>query len=277
MALGARTADELDVDVGDEVSVKTPNGEQRGRVSGLVVLPTIGPFGSDRASLGTGALVSRALFESLLDQAKEQTGMEGAEMADQFASFIAIDFAAGVDPEAFMGDVASQLPSWDPYGVAPLVFTHPVRPASVADVDSMRRVPMLLAGAFAVTMAASMFAGIASGTRARRRELAVMRALGGTPRQIRGSIRWHSFVVAAVGLLVGLPVGVVVGRIAFSTFARDLGTAPRPYVPFLIPTAIVVVVIAIGYAASFVPARRATVRGATVDAPHANRVELREA
>jgi predicted lysophospholipase L1 biosynthesis ABC-type transport system permease subunit len=275
IALGSRTARDLGVDVGDEVTVQSPNGERSARVSGLVVLPAIGPFESDRASLGNGVLLSIAFFDSLLDQARAQTGRSGAELADQFASFVAIDFAEGVDPDAFMAEIAAQTPKWDPYEVPPPVFTDPVRPATVVDVAAMRQVPILLASAFAVTMAASVVAGIASGTRARRRELAVVRALGGTPRQIRASIRWHAFSVVATGLVAGLPIGVVVGRLTFGGFARDLGVAPRPYVPLVLPLVIVVVVLALGLVASMVPARRAVRRRDAVDVLRAYRVEAR--
>jgi hypothetical protein len=277
IALGAKTAADLDVDVGDEVAVNMPNGEQQGRVTGLVVLPAIGPFEADRASLGTGVLVSEAFIESILDQAKAQTGRSGADLADEFASFVAIDFADGADPDVVMAELESQLPSWDPYNMAPLVFTRPVRPATVVDVESMRRVPVLLAGAFALTMAASVVAGIASGTRARRRELAVVRALGATPRQIRASVRWHSVVVVALGLAVGLPVGIIVGRITFAAFARDLGVAPRPLVPLLLPVVMVGVVVAIAWVASIIPARRAVGGGEAVDALRVDRAERREA
>ncbi|HUP71802.1 MAG TPA: FtsX-like permease family protein [Acidimicrobiales bacterium] len=275
IALGSRTAHDLGVDVGDEVAVKTPNGERTARISGLVVLPAIGPFESDRTSLGAGVLLSQAFYEALLDNAESETGMSGAELGDQFASFVAIDFASGVDRAAFMREISDQLPSWDPYQVTPAVFTDPVRPATVVDVDAMRQVPVLLAGALALTMVASLVAGISSGTRARRRELAVVRALGGTPRQIRASVRWHAIAVVAVGLVVGLPAGVVVGRLAFGAFARDLGAAPRPFVPLLLVIVTIAVVLGTGLAASVVPARRAVARRDSAEALRSHRAEVR--
>jgi hypothetical protein len=255
--------------------VKSPNGERIARISGLVVLPAIGPFESDRMSLGRGALLSAALYDTLLDQARDLTDMSGSELADQFAGFVAIDFADGVDPAEFMAEIRDQLPGWDPYDAPPEVFTDPVRPATVVDVDSMRQVPVLLAGAFAVTMAASVVAGIASGTRARRRELAIVRALGGTPRQIRASVRWHAIVVVALGLAVGLPIGVIVGRVAFAAFARDLGAAPRPFVPILLVIVTILVVLAIGLAAAVMPARRAVAHGDANESLRSHRAEAR--
>jgi FtsX-like permease family len=139
----------------------------------------------------------------------------------------------------------------------------------------LRQVPVLLAGAFTVTMAASVVAGIASGTRARRRELAVVRALGGTPRQIRASVRWHATAVVAVGLVIGLPAGVIGGRFAFAAFARDLGAAPRPFGPLALLVGTVVVVLLTGLAASAVPARRAVAHGDAAVAMRADRAETR--
>ena len=226
-------------------------------------------------SLGTGVLLSAAFYEALLDQAEGQTGQSGADLADLFAGFVAIDFADGVDAAAFMAAIGDQLPQWDQYQVPPQVFTDPVRPATVVDVDAMRQVPVLLAGAFAVTMAASVVAGVASGTRARRRELAIVRALGATPRQIRASVRWHAIALVTVGLVVGLPVGVIVGRLAFGAFARDLGAAPRPFVPLLLLLVTIVVVLATGLAASVVPARRAVARREAVETLRSHRAEAR--
>jgi hypothetical protein len=219
------------------------------------VLPTIGPLESDRTSLGTGAWLPAPFFESLVGQAEGQTGMSGVDLADRLGSFVAIDLAKGVDPSKFLGALGDDLKAWDPTGFPPQIFTKPVRPATVIDVSAMRRVPLLLAAALAITMAASVVAGIASGTRARRQELALVRALGGTPRQIRASVRWHALAIVLAGLVVGLPLGVVVGRIAFGAFARDIGTVPRPAVPLLLLVVTGVVVIVTGLAASVMPSR----------------------
>jgi hypothetical protein len=275
IAIGSRTADDLDVDIGDRVVVASPNGELEAVVTGFVVLPSIGPYQSDRTSLGNGVLLSQRTFESLLEQARDQTARSGAASADQFAGFVAIDLAPGVDVAAFMESIAEQLPGWDPYGLAPPVYTDPVRPATVVDVSAMRGVPMLLAGAFAVTMTASVVAGVAAGTRARRRELAIVRALGATPAQVRSSVRWHALTVVVVGLIVGMPIGVVVGRLAFNGLANDLGVAPRAFVPLLLLVVIVVAVLAVGLMSSFVPARRAASRRDAIEALRTQRVEAR--
>jgi ABC-type antimicrobial peptide transport system permease subunit len=106
-------------------------------------------------------------------------------------------------------------------------------------------------------MAVSVVTGIASGTRARRRELAVLRVLGGVPRQVRASVRWHALVVVAIGLAVGLPVGIAAGRVAYNAFARDIGAATTPAVPPLLLGLIVLTGSVLALLAAAGPARSA--------------------
>ena len=59
VALGSDTAEDLDVGLGDEVTVTHPFEERRKQVVGTVVLPALGPLESARTSMGTGLLVQR--------------------------------------------------------------------------------------------------------------------------------------------------------------------------------------------------------------------------
>ncbi|TML88746.1 MAG: FtsX-like permease family protein [Actinobacteria bacterium] len=249
IALGSITARHLHLHVGDEATVATSRGKRKARVTGLVVLPSIGPFESDRASLGTGALISSPLFAAVVG---------GVDVADNLAGFVAVDLAAGADPASFLAKVRHDLPGWDPFHVPPPSYAEPVRPATVVDVAASRRVPALLAGLLGLTMAVSVVTGIASGTRARRRELAVLRAVGAVPRQLRASVRWHALVVVLIGLVVGLPIGIAAGRAGFTVFARDIGAATRPAVPPALLSLIVLGAVVLALVAAAVPARRSS-------------------
>ena len=76
IALGTLTADRLGLAVGDTATLTTPYGDRQATVSGLVVLPAVGPFEADRTSLGTGALLSHRFIEALLGDAERTAGME---------------------------------------------------------------------------------------------------------------------------------------------------------------------------------------------------------
>ena len=234
IGIGARTADDLGVGVGDEVTIGSPYGEHDVQVSGIVVLPTVGPLESDSTSVGTGALLPAPLLEATYDGAEEATGMTPVELADVSAALVVVDLAPGVDPQAFVDDLGEGILRWDGSGAFLRVYAEPLRPAAIIDVAAMRGVPALLAGVFGLAMIGTVVAGLISGTRARRHEIAVLRALGATPRQRGLSIRVHAVTTMVVGLVVGLPLGVLLGRLAFRYFADLLGVAPDLRVAVLV-------------------------------------------
>lgn len=90
----------------------------------------------------------------------------------------------------------------------------------------------------------------------RRRELAMLRSLGFTRSQLRGTLVAESVVMTTVGVGVGLLLGTAYGfigaRAVFGTAAGLLPTHPPLFVPALIVGAVL-----FGVAASLAPARRA--------------------
>ena len=67
--------------------------------------------------------------------------------------------------------------------------------------------------------------------RAGRRELAILRAIGFTRPQLVEVMAWQALPVAAAGMFVGLPVGVVAGSWGFTRFARTLHLVDTATVP----------------------------------------------
>ena len=106
--------------------------------------------------------------------------------------------------------------------------------------------------------------------RRRRRDLAVLRTLGLVDRQLSALVRWQAATFAAIGLVVGIPIGLVVGRFVWHEVATGIGvdaTGAIPILPLLV-IALVVVVVALTVAA--VPAYYARrVHPATTLAVHA--------
>jgi putative ABC transport system permease protein len=72
---------------------------------------------------------------------------------------------------------------------------------------------------------------LASSTRRRRRDLAILKTLGFTRRQVRHAIAWQATTIAAIALLIGLPAGIAAGRWAWRVFAAQLGVLPEPAIP----------------------------------------------
>jgi putative ABC transport system permease protein len=90
-------------------------------------------------------------------------------------------------------------------------------------------VAMLLAGAAAVAFVATLFASV----RARRRDLAVLRTLGLTNGQLGATLVAQTLVTVALTLGIGLPLGIIAGRVTWIRFAKDAGVPARPTFPTL--------------------------------------------
>ena len=84
-----------------------------------------------------------------------------------------------------------------------------------------------LAGGAIVALGFTLVASV----RRRRRELALLKALGFTQRQLAATISWQASVAGVVGVVVGLPLGIALGRWLWSLFAAEVFAVPRPSVP----------------------------------------------
>jgi ABC-type lipoprotein release transport system permease subunit len=60
-----------------------------------------------------------------------------------------------------------------------------------------------------------------------------LKALGFTPRQLAAVVAWQSTVTGVVGVIVGVPLGIVIGRQLWTVFARNINAVPDPTVPVL--------------------------------------------
>lgn len=258
IALGTESADEIGLEIGDSVSVVTPYGEAPATVTGLVVLPPVGPYQSDRAATGRGVLLSERFFADLLAGAEEAQGLPPGSLAETGpGSFLAIDLAGGVDVDDFLASIdADERLSWDRNDFDSFFYPDPVRPAAIADVASMRRLPIALGALFALAMAAGLATGIQVATRARRRELAVLRALGCTSRQVASSVRWQALTVASLAVAVGMPLGVAAGRVLYRNFAVDIGVLPTIDTSLPALAGVAVGTIIVGLLVSALPAHR---------------------
>ena len=99
--------------------------------------------------------------------------------------------------------------------------------------------PLALGVFFALLATATVAHALVTTVRRRRHELAVLRSLGFTRRQTRLAIAWQATLIAAAGLVVGVPLGIVSGRAVWRHLADGF---PLAYVPPLALFAILLVV-----------------------------------
>jgi ABC-type antimicrobial peptide transport system permease subunit len=91
--------------------------------------------------------------------------------------------------------------------------------------------PLALAVGLAVAAVLSLALTVLSLVRRRRRELALLKALGMTRGQVRGVIAWQTTLTLLIAVAVGGPLGIACGRLAWHAFAGSLGIVPIVEVP----------------------------------------------
>jgi hypothetical protein len=97
-------------------------------------------------------------------------------------------------------------------------------------------------------------------SRGRRRELAVVRALGLRSGQVAGAVATQAVVLVLVAFLLGTPAGLLVGRWAWGATADRLGVMTESVVPWTGLATVVAASVMLATAASVLPAYQAARR-----------------
>jgi ABC-type antimicrobial peptide transport system permease subunit len=112
-------------------------------------------------------------------------------------------------------------------------------PTAVVSLGELRSLPLALGVFFALLASATVAHALVTTVRRRRHELAIMRSIGFTRRQSRLAIAWQATLIAAAGVVVGVPLGIVTGRLVWRWLAHNF---PVVYVPPLAAIAVLLVV-----------------------------------
>ena len=224
---GLSTLRQLRKQVGDRVEVGTGPTPRRLTIVGVVTLPSIGVALSDHVSLGRGAMLAESTLLSIMNLSRLNPAP--AEAFSALPSTIAIDVGPHADPAAVARQIVAAL---NRDGADGAVYEVPrVVGAAIVNAGQMAGQPVTLAIALGVAVLVSMSATVVAATRRRRRELAVLKALGLQRRQMRSIVMSQAFTLLAVALLLGVPIGIVCGHWAWATFASSLGVVPATAVP----------------------------------------------
>jgi ABC-type lipoprotein release transport system permease subunit len=92
----------------------------------------------------------------------------------------------------------------------------------------------------------------------RRREIGLLKVLGFVKRQVASTVSWQATTVAVVGIVFGVPLGVIAGEAVWRTFANNLGAVPFAVVPIWLVGVLVVGVLAVANLIAVAPALAAT-------------------
>ena len=123
------------------------------------------------------------------------------------------------------------------------VFLRTTR-ADVATLEKISRLPIVLSAIFGALAATAMAHVLVTAVRRRRRDLAILKTLGFEKRQVRGAIAWQVSAVAGLAVLVGIPVGIALGRWGWRLIAAQFGVvpvsvAPAAFLALVLPAALV--------------------------------------
>jgi hypothetical protein len=224
IVLGATTLAELHKRVGETVEARygTVAKPTRLRIVGTATMPAVGPSLGLRLSLGTGALVSDLLLPA--NDRNPTSGPPGPA-----AYFVRL--RAGANPTAALLSlrrIDASLDS-DP-NAAPMSLLSAQRPAEIVNYRSMGSIPAYLGAGLAVGAVVALGLTLVTSVRRRRRDLALLKTLGFTRRQLAAVVAWQSSVAVVIGTVVGIPLGIVLGRVLWDAFAHEIGAVPAPTV-----------------------------------------------
>jgi len=227
IVLGATTLARLHTRVGD--SVEARNGTDPAtllRVVGTATMPAIGSAaGGPHLEMGVGALVAYQLIPPATRNPFDNpvTGPNA----------IFVRFRPGSDRAAALASVrriaqaTSNVPN---FGVS-LVSVQ--RPAEIVNYRSMGATPVILGTGLALGAVSALALTLIASVRRRRRDLALLKALGFTRRQLAAVVAWQASVTVVLGGCVGAVLGIALGRSLWDVFADEIHVVPRSTVPGL--------------------------------------------
>jgi len=249
--LGRSSLRQLGKHVGDTVDVGTGATARRLKIVGTVTLPSIGVSLADHVSLGRGAMLPE---HTLLSIENFFVGKQSQAAYTALPSTLAIDLRPGVPAEPIVRRILAVEPDGTPGGMYQV--TH-VLAAAISNDAQMGDQPLTLAVVLAIAMILSVWATVQASTRRRRRDLAMMKALGMTRRQVRTIVLWQSSTMLIIAAGLGLVLGWVVGHLVWTAFASSIGVVPVTVLPLgLVLLGLVILVIA-GDALTALPAESA--------------------
>jgi hypothetical protein len=251
--LGTVTLRELGKQVGDTVLVGSRPYRQRLTIVGTVTLPSFGVALTDHVSLGRGAMVSERALLTTQGLSTNAPGSQAQDSQDT-PSAVAIDLVPGTSAaqrSQLVHEITSANPDGDPGGTYAM---GPHLANAVVNASRMGREPLALALGLAAAAVLSLALTVLASVRRRRRELALLKTLGMTRRQVKAIVAWQTTLTLAIAVAVGTPLGIIGGRWAWRAFAGSLGVTPVTVLPVLLLGAGVAALIVAGNLLASVPA-----------------------
>jgi hypothetical protein len=252
VVLGSVSLAQLHEHVGGTVVVSTvgvPNVKSwKMQVVGTATLPAFGTT-TPHLEMGTGAVLSYQLIPAV-----ERNLFENPDAGPQAAL---VRLRAGVNRAAAYASlqkIAQETTTPENFGVGVLGVQ---RPAEILNYGSLGSTPAYLGAGLAAGAVAALALTLIASVRRRRRDLALLKTLGFTERQLVATVAWHSTTSVAIGVAAGVPLGIALGRWLWDLFARDISAVPAPSVPVVEVVLIAIGALVLANVVAAIPARLA--------------------
>jgi hypothetical protein len=217
------------------------------RIVGTAAMPTLGSTEGQHLEMGTGAILSSQLIPAI-DRNPFDDPIAGPNV-------VLVRLRKGLNRSTGLRSlkkIAQATTNTANFGDT---VTGVLRPAEIVNYRSLGATPVFLGSGLAIGAMAALGLTLIASVRRRRRDLALLKTLGFTGRQLAAAIAWQSTIAVLIGTVVGVPLGIALGRWLWDLFARNIHAVPAPSVPALSVALIAVGAIALANVVAFLPGR----------------------
>ncbi|HEX6855586.1 MAG TPA: FtsX-like permease family protein [Streptosporangiaceae bacterium] len=238
IVLGAQSMRSAGTALGGTVRVSLGNGPvARLRVVGVAVFPSL----DDTLTLGKGAGLTIGALGRLVPRSAQLPPFD----------HVFLRFRPGAGAAAY-GTLARRVTT-----AGPFAMDGPPSPAEVINFGQVQNLPLILGGSFGVLALLTITHLLITSVRRRRRDIAVLRAVGFSRRQVRAAVAWQSATLMTVSLAVGVPAGLIAGRQIWLLLTRQLGVLPAVAMPAVTLALLVVAAVPVAIAIAAWPGEAA--------------------
>ena len=213
VVLGPSVMESHHLSVGDTVAVQSSGARGVLTVVGTGVPVSVGSYSSD-----IGAIVSPSDYErfGIATTIENEGGLE-----------LAVKLAPGADVTEVRAEMAGITGGFE------RVISDSFRPARIGNISRVRSVPQIIevfAGLLGLLVLLHASATVAG---RRRHDLSVLRALGMRLKEARHVMWWHGGILAASAVAIGIPLGVVGGRLLWRAVTSSIDAVYLPRDPWV--------------------------------------------
>jgi hypothetical protein len=231
--LGTKTLTAIGRDIGDIVEVQAQRRASMRIVGRGIVVGGRGQVTGFTGGLGEGAAMTYRDFTRIAD-----------ETPPDCCVTVELRFAPGVDRDGARARLSGSSDT-----------QQPALPRGVADFGGVDRMPLVLSGLLVLIAAGALTQALLAAVRRRSHDLAVLKTIGFDRRQVLVAVASQATTYAAVGLIIGLPLGVAAGHWAWNLFAEELGVVPETKTPALLLVLVIPGALLLANLVAAVPAR----------------------